>query len=1194
MIRRTRTRNRRSAWLVCTRLSYALIVLAIAASCTRKPEPEPEGTNAGPAKSKRATTFDEYTAERNRAAALMGQYEYAKAVEIYDALATQEFAGGDHETDRAIATLNRQQPGDTRRALDILQKVIGDANVTWSPIRARYCAGLLLIYERRTDEAIEHLRYVTENDPNDGYAACWLGQCLLATGKIDEAEKEYRRAVEVDPYLRSGYYGLAQVLQRQGKRDDAQKVLDVFERLKDNPQARLADFKYMRMGPKAEIRPVDTISQIRGQEIPEVRPQGRIFAEPTALPLVAPLAAPWQWSDAATRPAGHDAGKPDSRRVCPSITVCDINGDGKLDLFAAAALVRDGQTANAILLAEGDKFRIDTGQPLAAVSDVRAALWGDYDNDGRMDVYLCRRGPNPLWRQDADGKWSDVTEATKTASGDHDTVDGMMFDADHDGDIDLFVVNADGPNELLSNNLDGTFRPIAAEQGIAGDGRPSRQVIAADLDNDRDLDLIVLHDEPPHDVFLNDRLWNYRLADNWQELCKTPIQTALALHSSTKSPWRFRPGAGMLSDLYGHHEVDGSALDRVEVLTAAGGTLRRWMSEREGVRWIGDSDLRGGDANVPVPDVRKSVDLSWAVADVVGVGEYHVIARHDGSAGIWSATLDAPDSMEKLDGLAECWALCNFDVATGPAIVDLPPGQPPRIWRPGPGRFPFVGLTLSGHDKKSDQMRSNASGIGAALSVRIGRHWTAVDAIRTSTAPGQSLQPLAIGTRGAKRIDFVNITWPDGVYQTEMDLEAGKLHRIEEIQRQLSSCPVLFAWNGREFAFVTDLLGVGGLGFNIGRGEYATPRPWENLLLPAGVLTPLDGRHVLKLGEPMEEVCYLDALRLVAYDLPPGWNVTLDERFGETPPMPTGRALFYRRSLEPARAMDTRGADVTELLRRVDRRAVSPGEPDRRFLGRTQPHRVTIEFAEPLDATDGEPVLILDGWIEYPYSQTMFAAWQAGAAYESATLEARGDDGAWHVVHERFGYPAGMPREMALPIGKTRLPRGTTALRLSANVEVYWDAARVAFAEPCQQARRTELPLASARLSAVGFPRRTTHAQRRPRYDYAHRAPAWDTRHAAGTYTSFGPVEPLLADVDDAVAIFGPGEEVHAEFAAQELPLAEGWSRRHVLESHGWCKDMDLFTRDGETVEPLPRRDPDLPPSKKTDALHREFNTRAH
>jgi hypothetical protein len=108
-----------------------------------------------------------------------------------------------------------------------------------------------------------------------------------------------------------------------------------------------------------------------------------------------------------------------------------------------------------------------------------------------------------------------------------------------------------------------------------------------------------------------------------------------------------------------------------------------------------------------------------------------------------------------------------------------------------------------------------------------------------------------------------------------------------------------------------------------------------------------------------------------------------------------------------------------------------------------------------------------------------------------------------------------------------------------------------------------------------------------PHYDDDARAPLDDTRHQRGWYTEFGNIDPLVADEDHAVAIFGPGEAVVLDFAAPSSSAPDGWTRRVVLELRGWCKDMDLYTLDGETIEPLP--------GKNTAArrrLHPRFNTR--
>ena len=253
----------------------------------------------------------------------------------------------------------------------------------------------------------------------------------------------------LDPHLRSAAYGLFLTHQRLGRADEARASLDAFQALEGNPQSRTVEFKYTRMGVLSEVVTIDVAPRAAPS-----RPTGPAMAtEATLLLTSATLPAGWTWrSGEGNRP--------------PGITTADVNGDGRLDIFIAAAFDAQGSTRNAVLLNQGDAgFSLDTAHPLAAISDVNAVLWGDYDNDGFTDVYFCRRGPNQLWRQTAASQWADVTTAARAAGPGGETVDGAFFDADHEGDLDLFLVRADGPNELLNNNGDGTFRPIAEASG---------------------------------------------------------------------------------------------------------------------------------------------------------------------------------------------------------------------------------------------------------------------------------------------------------------------------------------------------------------------------------------------------------------------------------------------------------------------------------------------------------------------------------------------------------------------------------------------------------------------------------------------------------------------------------------------------------------------------------------------------------
>ena len=180
---------------------------------------------------------------------------------------------------------------------------------------------------------------------------------------------------------------------------------------------------------------------------------------------------------------------------------------------------------------------------------------------------------------------------------------------------------------------------------------------------------------------------------------------------------------------------------------------------------------------------------------------------------------------------------------------------------------------------------------------------------------------------------------------------------------------------------------------------------------------------------------------------------------------------------------------------------------------------------------------------------------------------------------------------MALPLPP--LPEGCQALRLRSTQEIYWDRIRVGVSRP-DSLRRLEVPMTEAVLGFCGFPRRSTGPQRQPGYDYDRRDQFGDVRHQAGFYTDFGPCLELVSQTDDACAIIGPGEEIRVRFETHpdELePVAGGMRRYWVLELAGWCKDMDLFTHQGERLEPLPSRD-GMGPGSAARALMERYNRR--
>lgn len=117
---------------------------------------------------------------------------------------------------------------------------------------------------------------------------------------------------------------------------------------------------------------------------------------------------------------------------------------------------------------------------------------GDYDNDGKVDVFLTRafRGSR-LYRNLGDFRFEDVTEGAGIEDDATWDMGAAFADIENDGDLDLFVCSYDSPNRLYVNQGDGTFVERAEKAGLAFVGS-STQVAFADYDRDGDLDAYLL------------------------------------------------------------------------------------------------------------------------------------------------------------------------------------------------------------------------------------------------------------------------------------------------------------------------------------------------------------------------------------------------------------------------------------------------------------------------------------------------------------------------------------------------------------------------------------------------------------------------------------------------------------------------------------------------------------------------------
>ena len=180
----------------------------------------------------------------------------------------------------------------------------------------------------------------------------------------------------------------------------------------------------------------------------------------------------------------------------------DYDNDGNLDLFVAVGLGGN----DLFYRNNGDSSftKIISGPVVQSGGNSHGAAWGDYDNDGFLDLFVANeQGQNNfLFHNSGDGTFTKITSGSIVNDG------GASYgcawgDYDNDGFLDLFVANLNQNNFLYHNNRDGTFTRITSGR-IVSDGGASQGCAWGDYDNDGLLDLFVANSNQKNLLYRNE------------------------------------------------------------------------------------------------------------------------------------------------------------------------------------------------------------------------------------------------------------------------------------------------------------------------------------------------------------------------------------------------------------------------------------------------------------------------------------------------------------------------------------------------------------------------------------------------------------------------------------------------------------------------------------------------------------------
>ncbi|HYM78089.1 MAG TPA: FG-GAP-like repeat-containing protein [Candidatus Dormibacteraeota bacterium] len=1129
------------------KISTALFAAVLAAFGLLAPAAQPNPTEAARHNNLGCAYMNQQLFEK-------GLSEFKHAVEADPKFAIARLNEG-------IAYLSLQKVDEAKAALEEALKQDPKNPNAW------YSLGLLSKNTGDAQASIDAFKHVTEIDASDADTWYFLGTAYVQAKQFPQAIDAFGRALKINPLHASAEFGLSRAYQQSSDTDHARAHLKRFQYITQNKIGAAMSLAYGEQGQYS--RALESPQQ-------QLKPPPQIKVRFVDVTKEAGLMST----------AGGTSGP--ASNLGPGACFLDYDNDGKPDLFLPDSGVTGGislyhNLGNGKLEDVTKKAGFDP-----AVHGI-ACTAGDYDNDGFTDLAVSTNAEVLLFHNEKNGTFKEVHAQANLLSNTNSL--GLTFiDYDHDGDIDLLVMRGGdkvGWAELFRNDGNGTFTNVTKEAGfdeVVASGALS--AVGTDYNNDRAVDIIVPHIHPV--LLENPREGKFPAKTLWSSSMPTAARGVAVLdfdHDGWMDIAFTHDGSPALTLWRNNHGKSFEQVKLPETNWVRAFGVAAFDYDNDGwVDLIAVGETKDGKGEVRLfrnlgPDGFKDV-----TADV-GLDKIHL----ESPRAIVTGDYDN-------DGATDLLITQNH----GPAVLLRNEGATQNHW---------LKLSLKG-------LGDNKSAIGTKVEVFSGGNRQKFEIYGSNGYLGQNSTDIVVGLGQSKNADIIRMLWPTGVLQDEIDeaMVAGdKRHEILEIDRRGSSCPTLFAWNGERYQFVADMLGAGVVGHWIGPNQRDIPRPVEFIKIPTGLVhertysqtachpersegpmhspatctdpSPLKaaaqddkdgGNHQYKIlsfrfMEPLEEAVYLDQVRLLAVDHPADLDVYPNEYFASNPPYPQFKVVVSRDARPPAGAWDEHGHDVMpDLLahRFFGDFALT------QFAGFAKPHTLTLALGEPYS---GGPLwLLMHGEIEYFTANSMYAAAQAGMEPVSPYVEALGENGQWKRVIDDMGFPAGGPRTMTADL-TGKLPRGTQKIRITTNLQVYWDSILIdrmnqTAGDKTRSPRVTPVPLVHADLEFHGYPFKIEGTPPgNVQYIYEKTSATGPYTRPRGTYTRYGDVLPLLTATDDKLAVLGSGDEVRLDFDPSHLPpLPQGWVRDYFFAANGYEKDMDFYAAEGNFVAPLP------------------------